>query len=85
MIRDEIDEVFNTLPPPKPSRNNPSPSPATSSASYSVSSPSYSGSSYSVSSMAMYNSYSNPCFHGNSTVAMADGSLKLVKVIPVFA
>jgi len=72
-LRDHADEVFNRLPPPVPK-----PSPY---ASYGGSSH-FSGFTYApVSSMSVYNSSSNPCFHGDSTVLMADGSLKKVKEV----
>lgn len=73
-LRDHADEVFNRLPPPAPK-----PSPYASYAS------SYGGNNFSnftyapVSSMSVYNSSANPCFHGNAVVQMADGSFKNVK------
>lgn len=65
-LRDEVDDLFCKLPPPKPSVKQ---------SSYSYgSSGSSSGSSTSyVSSMATYHSSSAPCFHGDSLVLMSDG------------
>jgi hypothetical protein len=83
-LRDQIDDVFNTLPPPKPSKKaepasapvaKPSTSSSTRSHSYSPSSPAYSP----VPSMAVYNTYYNPCFDGASTVLMENGELTHVK------
>lgn len=61
-LRDEIDEIFCKLPPPKPT----------------VKSSSHQGSSKPVASMSVYHRSSNPCFHGDSMVSMADGSLQRV-------
>lgn len=67
-IRDEIDDIFVKLPPPKPSVR-----PTT------YSSPSGGGSNYSgfsFSSMSTYHNSSNPCFHGDCKVLLADGTTK---------
>jgi len=72
-LRDDIDDMYNKLPPPKPSR---APSPHRNRSS----SPS-SASSYSNFSMSTYNSSSAPCFTGDSSVLMANGCSKYVKDI----
>eukprot|EP01027_Heterolobosea_sp_BB2_P022017 GEZU01032390.1.p1 GENE.GEZU01032390.1~~GEZU01032390.1.p1 ORF type:complete len:857 (+),score=225.75 GEZU01032390.1:111-2573(+) len=66
-LRDEVDDIFCQLPPPKPSVRR---------SAYSSSSSSYSAP---VRSMRAYNNASNPCFHGECSVQMADGSHKLVQ------
>jgi len=76
-LRDEVDDIFVQLPPPKPtfpitktfgrgSHNGGRGAPR-------VSAP--------VSSMRVYHSSSNPCFDGECLVNMADGSKKSVKLI----
>jgi len=64
-LRDQVDDLFCKLPPPKPS--------IVKSHSSSYSAP--------VSSMSVYNSSSNPCFHGECLVQMADGNQKQVNLV----
>jgi len=59
-LRDKLDEIFLTLPPPTPSRK------------------SSSGSSTPVSMSSYYNS-SAPCFAGNCTTVMSDGTVKCIE------
>jgi len=68
-LRDKADAVFIKLPPPKPKVV------ASSSNSYKSSSSSHAA----PKSMKTYHSSSNPCFHGQCTVSMADGSSQLVQ------
>lgn len=65
-IRDSTDEIFNNLPPPEPSR-------------ISQMSPRARSTYVPVASMNAYNMSSNPCFAGDCTIKMADGTLKKVK------
>lgn len=67
-LRDEVDDIYNKLPPPKPSRAP--------SSGYSGGSgrPSYSA----PVSMSYYNSSAAPCFAGTSSVLMANGCTKYV-------
>jgi len=70
-VRDEADDIFCKLPPPKPSIQKPPPSSVRSNVTR-VSAPV---------SMSYYNSPSNPCFDGDCQVFMADGSQKKVKFV----
>ena len=65
LIQDQVDDVFNTLPPPKPSLSN-----------YRGIS---GGNAQPVTSMRQYNSASNPCFAGRCLIVMSDGSKKKVE------
>ncbi len=71
-IRDQVDDIFCKLPPPKPSvrRSASSSHYGSSSGSRQVSAPR---------SMGVYHSSSNPCFDGKCLVRMADGSKKMVQ------
>jgi hypothetical protein len=65
-VRDKIDDIFNNIPAPVPSIK--------------VSESAYQSGAYTrVASMQTYNSSSNPCFHPNSLVKMADGSTVFIK------
>jgi len=72
-LRDKADAVFIKLPPPKPKVS------AKSSSSSSISNKSSSAPKAAPVSMKTYHSSSNPCFHGQCTVSMADGSSALVQ------
>ena len=72
-IVDWASDAFDSLPPPEPSnvRN----SSYTNSGGYSST---YTAPSQPI-NMAVYNTMSGPCFHGDSTVSMANGSVKAIK------
>ena len=63
MIQEKADDVFNTLPPPKPSISY-----------YSMGG----GNSQPVTNMRQYNSSSNPCFAGQCQIVMSGGNKKKV-------
>jgi len=65
--RDQLDDIFVKLPPPKPSVRRPSPS-----------SHGGGGGSYGHISMATYHNAAGPCFAGECNVRMANGSEKQV-------
>jgi len=69
-LRDEADDIFCRLPPPKPTIMPRSV--AVSGASSAPARPA------APASMSVYNNQDNPCFDGNSMVLMADGSTKRV-------
>jgi len=69
-LRDQLDELFLKLPPPKPSRST--------SSSYSSSSSSHTSAPVNMSS---YYNAGAPCFAGNCSVLMAHGNSKLISDI----
>lgn len=69
--RDEIDDIFLKLPPPKPSIK-----PTQSGSSARSGGRSFA---YAPQSMSVYHNAAGPCFAGDNRVAMASGELKMVR------
>lgn len=74
-IQDLGDKAFTTIPPPLPSKSKPAPSYSVGFAAFAAPAPAPVPASAPV-SMASWHNQSGGCFHGDSRIKMADGSLK---------